>query len=136
MSLLLFKAGAEIWSKPEKAHSPPLQRAPVTGDAARNVGSSLRRRHLSVSFPSIQPRGHGTLHLGRDWRSMGPLVGIPLPFVVISEGKLEFVRNPFVHFVLHHWHAVGFRATPVRVRAERRKISIVFPCWCNHAASH
>lgn len=39
---------------------------------------------------------------------MGTLAGIPLPFVVIPEGKLELIGNTFVHLVLHHWHAVGF----------------------------
>lgn len=91
VNLLLFKPGAATWSEPRKVHSPPLQGAPIAGDASRNVGGSLRRGHLPISFPSAEPRGHGTLHLGRDWRSMRPLVGIPLPLVVVSEGKLEFV---------------------------------------------
>lgn len=91
MSLVLFQSGAEIGSQPAKAHSPPLQGAPVTGDAAWNVGGSLGRRHLPVSFPHIQPRGHGTLRLGRDLRTVRPLAGVPLPLVVVSEGKLELV---------------------------------------------
>ena len=48
---------------------------------------------------------------------MSPLVGVPLPFVIVSKGKLELIGNPFVHFVLHHGHAVGFRAAP-RGRAQ------------------
>jgi hypothetical protein len=39
---------------------------------------------------------------------MSTLAGIPLPFVIIPEGKLELVGNAFIHLVLHHWHAVGF----------------------------
>lgn len=91
MSLVLFQSGAEIWSQPVKAHSPPLQGAPVTGDAARNVGGSLWRRHLPLALPRIQPRGHGTLHLGRDLRTVRSLACVPLPLVVVSEGKLELV---------------------------------------------
>lgn len=87
MGLVLLKLGAVSM----KAHSPPLEGAPVTRDAARNVGGSFWRWHLPVALPGIQPGGHGTLHLGRDLRSMRPLAGAPLPFVVISEWKLEFV---------------------------------------------
>lgn len=123
LGLEIFKSGAEIQGTPRKTHSPPLQRAPIARDAAGDVGGSFRRRHLPVCLPSVQPRGHGTLHLGWDLRRMRPLVGIPLPLVVISKGKLEFVGNPFVHFVLHHWHAVGLRATP-RARAQREETSI------------
>lgn len=109
-----------------KTHSPPLQGAPVTGDAARNVGSSFWRRHFPVSFPGTQSRGHGALHLGWDLGSMRTLAGVPLPFVIISEGKLEFIRNSFIHLVLHHWQAVGFRATPISGRAQRQDKLILF----------
>lgn len=115
------QSGAQTWSQPVKGHSPPLQGAPVTGDAARDVGGSLWRRHLPVSLPRVQPWGHGTLHLSRDLRTMRPLAGIPLPLVVVSEGKLELIWNPFIHFVLHHWHAVGFWATPIEGREQREE---------------
>lgn len=55
---------------------------------------------------------------------MSPLVGVPLPFVIVSKGKLELIGNPFVHFVLHHGHAVGFRAAP-RGRAQGEEESIL-----------
>lgn len=57
---------------------------------------------------------------------MRTLAGVPLPFVIISEGKLEFVRNSFIHLVLHHWQAVGFRATPINGRAQRQDKLILF----------
>lgn len=124
VGLVLFKCGADL-EPPLQAHSPPLQGAPVTGDAPRNVGSSLWRRHLPISFSCIEPRGHGTLHLGWDLRRMCPLVGIPLPLVIVAEGKLEFIGDPFIHFVLHHWHAVGFRATPIQRTQREEKLMLL-----------
>lgn len=116
--LWTWGSGRVTW----RGHSPPFQWASITGNASRDVGSSFWRGHFPISLPSIQPWCHGTLQLGWDLGWMGTLAGIPLPFVVIPEGKFELIGNTFVHLVLHHWHAVGFWATPVK-REDQEKTS-------------
>lgn len=101
---------SHLWRR----HVPPaLQRAPITGDASGNVGS-FWGWHFSFSFSRANPRRYWTLDLRWYLSHMRSLsfARISLPFIIISEGKFEFIWHSFIHFVLHHWHTVVFWRTP------------------------
>lgn len=101
---------------------PALQWAPITRDASGDVGCSFWGWHFPFSFPRANPRCYGTLNLGWYLSHMRSLsfVCISLPFVIISEGKFEFIRHSFIHFVLHHWHTVVFWRTPGKEKKKQK----------------
>lgn len=99
-----------LWRK----HVPPaLQWAPITRDASGNVGS-FWGWNFSFSFSRANPRWYWTLDLRWYLSHMRSLsfAHISLPFIIISEGKFEFIWHSFIHFVFHHWHTVVFWRTP------------------------